>query len=630
MSNRKWYTLTRQTDGTIEVIRGGATPAQWQALVTSWAEACGVPTLLTADDTASLTDTQVATLVAGDKLPKKVVPSAKRPVAVPVADLPALKKRRTGRRQSKPSGPQPETKAATASDRNIDTILAGVELPARLSSDEEWDTDAVMALWQNEKVSCTVRLEAHQLLETLGVGSRQTVEYTLRDCLRYCADSHGGQRVRGVVRKVGLGGAYHDLDTVNAAPTALWGLCQKFGLPCPHLTRYVEQRDTVLAELTASTCTANPKKAIVQLMNGGYDWTAHGTFMCGLHRELYGVEPGQDPRPPSIASAILARTGRKALHEVTFAVESAVMYCLVDYLRTNKVQCGSLVYDGLLVRRSARLNLAALIPRAEEHLLQRFGIPFRLAEKSMELNDDDHKRMQRGDPAAYVSSKWRELSARPRQLPEEEHLNYLASSFVVIHNGGNPYYMARNRVEGTVQWKRVEVTTPAGFGPADVCHPYERQKPVPWLELVQRLAAARIIPDYERVDSMPYVDPVEDIKGQVSPGERVFNIFPGFRFAEKEMRGDIAPPSEEEQREFADVLLWHLELVICAGNAEAYAHVLRYLAHLVTRPWESPQEALVVVSKQKGLGKDALMEALRHHVPQDRYGGTDDAVQRRV
>lgn len=65
--------------------------------------------------------------------------------------------------------------------------------------------------------------------------------------------------------------------------------------------------------------------------------------------------------------------------------------------------------------------------------------------------------------------------------------------------------------------------------------------------------------------------------------------------------------------------LWHLRHVICADDAEQYAYLLGWMAHMVQHPSEKPEVA-VIIRGPKGAGKDTVAEYLarfigRRHAP---------------
>ena len=79
-----------------------------------------------------------------------------------------------------------------------------------------------------------------------------------------------------------------------------------------------------------------------------------------------------------------------------------------------------------------------------------------------------------------------------------------------------------------------------------------------------------------------------------------WNSFEGFA-VDKQKTGDIGP------------ILEHLEYILCNGtlNGEnAYQYVLKWLAHMVQRPFEKPRVALAFYSKAQQVGKGIFFKVL--------------------
>ncbi len=83
-----------------------------------------------------------------------------------------------------------------------------------------------------------------------------------------------------------------------------------------------------------------------------------------------------------------------------------------------------------------------------------------------------------------------------------------------------------------------------------------------------------------------------------------WNRFRGFAVAPKE--GDCG------------LFLAHIKNVICAGNEQHYAYVLRWMAHTIQKPEERPETALVLRGKQ-GVGKGVFVDHFGALIGQQHY-----------
>ncbi|MFC0217891.1 DUF5906 domain-containing protein [Pseudochelatococcus lubricantis] len=73
-------------------------------------------------------------------------------------------------------------------------------------------------------------------------------------------------------------------------------------------------------------------------------------------------------------------------------------------------------------------------------------------------------------------------------------------------------------------------------------------------------------------------------------------------------RGWGAPPADcsaEEAAEGCKLIRAHMRTIVCSGNEDHYRYLVRWLAHLVQRPWEKPGVAVVTRGKKR-IGKDTL------------------------
>ena len=92
--------------------------------------------------------------------------------------------------------------------------------------------------------------------------------------------------------------------------------------------------------------------------------------------------------------------------------------------------------------------------------------------------------------------------------------------------------------------------------------------------------------------------------GQPAP-EGWYNLWHGLTIE------PLAHPDEasEGDRRALDMFLEHARDNVCGGQEHLYKWLIGFLAHLVQRPWEKPQVALVF-SGGKGTGKNSLMDVI--------------------
>lgn len=80
--------------------------------------------------------------------------------------------------------------------------------------------------------------------------------------------------------------------------------------------------------------------------------------------------------------------------------------------------------------------------------------------------------------------------------------------------------------------------------------------------------------------------------------EHTLNTFTG-------LRGELLPETEN-----VDISIWENHLMMLVGNDKnGYTYALKYFAHMIQKPGESPRTAIVFNSDSQGVGKNLFLEA---------------------
>jgi len=85
-----------------------------------------------------------------------------------------------------------------------------------------------------------------------------------------------------------------------------------------------------------------------------------------------------------------------------------------------------------------------------------------------------------------------------------------------------------------------------------------------------------------------------------APGD--YNLWKGFTYK-------LAPPGTGEEHESVQAFLEHAEENVCCGDPELFRWLIGYFAHLIQRPYEKPNTALVFKG-EKGTGKTTLVDSI--------------------
>lgn len=162
------------------------------------------------------------------------------------------------------------------------------------------------------------------------------------------------QNLKGDVRKALSYDTYTDVDMLNAHPTILSQLFEREGLTCPHLKRYVAEREACLAETGMSRKDA--KTAFIELMYGGKPRENATPFMTDFHTELVsnatailGLEKyaefrelGETNKPSNALGSGLGYLAQN--------IERECVMTMVKSLQTADYEVGTIIHDGFLVK----------------------------------------------------------------------------------------------------------------------------------------------------------------------------------------------------------------------------------------------------------------------------------------
>lgn len=221
-------------------------------------------------------------------------------------------------------------------------------------------------------------------------------------------------------------------------------------------------------------------------------------------------------------------------------------------------------WDHLVYHVAAAVRCSALREPSRQYLLKKIAtktkVPIRLLQ-----NKQDERRAKKGeheDPAEFMA----ELNARHAVVPSGGRVMILNEEFDMELGRKVVTFSARADLvllyENRVTWRDGEALDIGTY----------------WLRNPQRR-------QYEGIAFAPGRDT-----------GRYYNTWQGWGVEAAETG------SCERYKAF-------IQEVICAGDAEAYAYVWRWLAHLFQRPWEVPETALVLRSVP-GAGKNTFVAPL--------------------
>ena len=196
---------------------------------------------------------------------------------------------------------------------------------------------------------------------------------------------------------------YEDLDFENCHPTLLHQRCEREGVACGCLERYVKRRDEVLEELGERD---EGKHAVLSVINGGAaDASRRGVrptpWLAAFEDEMKGVREllvGRADSPyHELARRSLARRGRSAdnllgsaLNMMLCDAENDALMALRGFLEAEtERRVGVLVFDGCMLERESPSSPGCtpeLLRKASEYVKARTGFQLSVAVKDMKAS----------------------------------------------------------------------------------------------------------------------------------------------------------------------------------------------------------------------------------------------------
>jgi hypothetical protein len=212
----------------------------------------------------------------------------------------------------------------------------------------------------------------------------------------------GGVSLQSICREIRhtiAGHLYYDLDMVNAHPVILRFLCEKHDIPCDRLSEYIEDRESILADVL----DLNPeldrdfvKDVFLSLINGGYtDYASVKKPTKFLKRFKTESKDILDDMCEKYESEYKRRKETKEYNPEGSTVnvilcdwENKILMAILAFFQNQGDITNDCVlcFDGIMVPRASLDydEITALIPIIEEEVSNETGISVSLKIKPMD------------------------------------------------------------------------------------------------------------------------------------------------------------------------------------------------------------------------------------------------------
>ena len=425
------------------------------------------------------------------------------------------------------------------------------------------ENDIVKSLWNNKKkgtIECQQTV-TYKLSKTkagaLGYGRFYGTKGSLETLEKEC---------RGTLCKA----YYHDIDIVNCHPVLLEQYAHTVhNKDLQEIGKLCSNRDQFLKTVGGTRDEA--KEEVIKVLYGG---NTKNDFLVPLSREVreFSKYVSQLPAHAELTKYCKTQDNLYAtfLAYILQTEERKCMLSMKASLESRGWSVDVLAYDGVMVRRREGADLAADIRAAEKQIQVDTGYEVQLTEKefiSYEVplaSEEIVKGVTRED---YTDMKAR----------FEESNFYFAPTNEMISVSGNTFQrmsLEHAREDYAQSWRFQHSTKFEDF--------------TPFFDLWRKDKTKRRITKIQ-------MEPSDDPSTFVMP--------PRFAWQQPvDADGDYA----------LDTFLEVLKL-IGAGEAEQQDYIVKWMAHLVQKPFDLPGVALII-SGVKGCGKDTLFDFLQQFV----------------
>lgn len=362
---------------------------------------------------------------------------------------------------------------------------------------------------------------------------------------------------------------YHDIDMVNAQPTLLIQLVRRdLTADMSELENYVDNRDTVLQQLMDRDGISrdDAKAAVISIIYGA---VTKDPLLSPLATEVRAraKELSRLPKYTDLFAALKHEKNQYGsfLAHVLQTEERLCMLAMRDCLTAADWQVDILAYDGVMIRRRTDASVADdLLASVTAAIRSVTGYDIQVKEKEQIGFDLP---VHHEDPA---DSAYGDIKAKF----EADHFYFMPTNTVcaVSRSDGICHFSLEH-----AQVAFNNLILPGGKD--DDPNLFIKR----WIKDPSRRFIRRLVYKHQ-----------EDCEADEA------SLFTGFAYDALEGDDTDAVP------------LFRNILNACSGDEEPVAdYVLRYLAHIIQKPFEQPGTAVIFTSHTHGTGKDTLLNLMR-------------------
>lgn len=465
---------------------------------------------------------------------------------------------------------------------------------------------------------------------------------------RWLADgSLSMQNFRREIRHTIAKDFYDDVDMVNAHPVILQHMCKKHDIPCQHLSRYIEDRETVLQEVVdankrisaadsdedsddsdekdadevCSVSRGSVKRCVLSMINGGFaaykKIPNKSAWLKKFYREIRATKRSMEDVYQSFFDKVKSEkledeeftNGKRdyrnsALSRLFCDVENRILMHMADFLRNHGAfrDIGVLCFDGIMIPKGVSKEL---VQQCAEYASEKIGFRVDLKVKPMDegfdLPDDipEYREITGIDPTdPFV---WLDFDHKYRGEIFESMEDLIRLTTYDLRR-----VYARVEIKKCYHIRKSNcdselhdiISGDAKF--TDMYFRYKTKKgkikELTFSKYIQY--AAKKIMRYSSIDFEP---------GCEDP--RKFNLFTGYKASLLD-NYDINKIKRP---------LLHIRDIICNGDPKIFKYFMSWLAAMLTRPGKRTGVVPVLYSAAQGTGKNSIFTFIANNVVGSNY-----------
>jgi len=444
-----------------------------------------------------------------------------------------------------------------------DTLISEMYDPQEVNEDgHAWSVDTYIK--QLKRFLKRIILKGGTLQQKYKYSSR------LGNCGRIYVKGFGIQSLQAKIRGFLCDGIYKDYDMKNAHPTILkYVLKEHFNYESKLLNSYINKRQQYLDKYKCN------KKQILICMNSDKIMKSSNILINDIDKEFKKIQKllwEKEDFYPEYKDDKKRNKKGSFLNTICCIYENNILQKIAE---NEKLAVP--MFDGFFLDQfdeGIEIDSDEIVKTLNKYT-EEYGIIWDKKEHNKDINIDEDLLLTDDNPSDYFGMK---LQFEDQFFMIEEPLMFGKES-----EKDHYFYNKADFNTLTTDWSYSVMDEEGGF----------QDKPffIEWLKDKNKRK-------YKRVDFLPNFN-IEDIP------ENIYNTFKGF---------EVEADSDEIEADI-QYFLDHL-LLLSNSNIEVQQYLIKYLAHMIQKPQELPEVAILLRSQQ-GVGKDALIDFMEKIIGQD-------------